>query len=115
MQASGDRGGHFEKMAGLPSSRQQQRTFQLLDQGSVVTFYQDGKQLAISVGDSISSKPPLCDPHSLSPCTRKEDHIHLLLHANRAALCGHFKVLIGTVDTDVVVLAVCYSTTGSRL
>ena len=30
----------------------------------------------------------------------------MLLHASHAAHCGHYKILIRTVDTDVVVLAV---------
>ena len=74
------------------------KVFDFLTKALFVPSYQDGKQLVISDGGSISSKPPLCDPHSLSPCTREEADIHLLLHANRVALCGHFKVLIRTIE-----------------
>ena len=35
----------------------------------------------------------------------------MLLHANHAALCGHLNILIRTVETDVVVLAVSVSET----
>ena len=89
--------------------------FNFLTKALFVTFHQDGKQLVITDGHSISSKPPLCDPNSFSPCTCEEADVCLLLNTNCAAFCGHFKVLIGTVDTNVVVLAVCCSTTGSRL
>ena len=34
-----------------------------------------------------------------------------LLHANHAAICGHLNILIRTVDTDVVVLAVSVAET----
>ena len=47
----------------------------------------------------------------LSPCTHEEADICLLLHAKHAELCGHFKVLIWTVDIDVIALAICSSTT----
>ena len=93
------------------------KLFNFLTKALFVTFYKDGKQIVITDNDSISSKPRLCEPHSLSlsPCTHEETDICLLVHANHAALCGHFKVLIRTVDTDVIVLVVCCSTTGSRL
>ena len=35
----------------------------------------------------------------------------MFLHANHAALCGHLNILIRTVDTDVVVLAVSVAET----
>ena len=87
--------------------------FNFLTKALFVTFYRDGKQLVISDGDSISTKPPLCDSLSLSPCPCEEANTRLLLHANIAAWCGHFKVLIRAVDMDVIVLAVCCSTTWS--
>ena len=89
--------------------------FNFLTKALFVTFYSDGKHLVITGGNSILSNPTLCDPHSLSSCTCEKADIYLLLYTNCPALWGHFKVLIKTVDTDVVVLAVCYSTTWSRL
>ena len=81
--------------------------FELLTKALFVTFYQNRKKIVITDGDPISSKPFLCDPHSLFPCTREEANIRQLLPKNYLALCGHFNVLIRTVDTDVIVLAVC--------
>ena len=60
---------------------------------------------------SVLNKPPLLDPDSLSTCTHEEADTRLLLHANHAALHGHLKTLIRTVDTDVVVLAVSVAAT----
>ena len=65
----------------------------------------------ITDGDSILSNTPLHDPDSLSPCTHQEADTWLLLHANHAALLGHLKILITTVDTDVVILVVCVAAT----
>ena len=111
LQVNSSRGCHFEKLAGLQVDSN--KLFNFSTKALFVTFYQDGKQLVISDSDSISSKPPLCDLRSLPRCTHEAD-ICLILHANRAALCAHCKVLNRTVDTDVI-LGVCCRTTGSRL
>ena len=74
-------------------------------------FNQNGKQLVITDGDSILSKPPLHGSDLLSPCTHEEADTRLLLHANHAALRGNLKILIRTVDTDVVLLAVSATAT----
>ena len=69
-------------------------------------FNEEEKQLVITDGESVLSKPSLDDLTSLSPCNHEEADSRMLLHASHAAHCGHHKVLIRTVDTDVVVLAV---------
>ena len=69
-------------------------------------FNHEEKQLVITDGESVLSKPSLDDLSSLSPCNHEEADSRMLLHASHAAHCGHHKVLIRTVDTDVVVLAV---------
>ena len=77
-------------------------------------FNQEEKQLVITDGESVLSKPPLDDLASLSPCNHEEADSRMLLHVSHAAHCGHHKLLIRTVDTDVVVLALyvaqCLST-----
>ncbi len=85
------------------------KAFQLLVH--LEAFNQEGKQLVITDGESILSKPLLLDPDSLSPCNHEEADSRTLLHANHAALRGHLKILIRTVDTDVVVLAVSVAET----
>ena len=54
----------------------------------------------------ILSKPLLDDSDLISPCTHKEADTRMLLHAQNVVLCGYNAILIRTVDTDVVVLAV---------
>ena len=46
------------------------------------------------------------DAAGLSPCAHKEADTRLLLHAADAARRGYTKVMVRTVDTDVVVIAV---------
>ena len=48
----------------------------------------------------------LQDVHTLSPCRPEEADSCMLLHVTHAAQHGHHQILIRTVDTDVVVLAV---------
>ena len=48
----------------------------------------------------------LQDVHTLSPCSPEKADSRLLLHVTHAAQHGHHQILIRTVDTDVVVLAV---------
>ena len=43
---------------------------------------------------------------ALAPCNHDEADTCMMLHAAAAIKCGHHKILICTVDTDVVVLAV---------
>jgi hypothetical protein len=47
---------------------------------------------------------PREDTHNLSPCQHEEADTRLLLHAKDATIQGHNKVIVRTVDTDVVVL-----------
>ena len=85
--------------------------FNFLSLALLEAFNHEGKQLVITNGESILSKPRLHDQDSLSPCNHEEADSRMLLHANHAALSGHTKILIRTVDTDVVVLAVSVAAT----
>ena len=85
--------------------------FNFLTKAPFVTFCQKGKKFVFTE----KSTPLLCDPHSLFLCTCEETDIRHLLHETCAAHCSHFKVLVRTVNTDVIVVSVCCSTSGSRL
>ena len=54
------------------------------------------------------SKSSLPDTSALSPCNHEEADSRIMLHAAHAA---YKKILIRTVDTDVVVLAVALART----
>ena len=49
-------------------------------------------------------KPPLSD--LFAPCSHEEADGRMLLQASHATQHGHHKIMIRTVDTDVVMLAV---------
>ena len=74
--------------------------FQFLSHTLIDSFDLKAKQLVITVGESILSKPLLDDVDLIPPCTHEEADTHMLLHA------WYDKVLVRTGDTDVVVLAV---------
>ena len=80
--------------------------FKYLSQAIFTWFDQDDKQLVITDGEAILSKPPLLDLALLVPCSHEEADSRMLLHVSHAANHGHHKILIKTVDTAVVVLAV---------
>ena len=80
--------------------------FQFLSTAVMEWYDQDDKQLVITDGQNVLSKPPLPDLTSLQPCNHEEADSRMLLHASHAAKHGHHTVVIRTVDTDVVVLTV---------
>ena len=51
---------------------------------------------------------------ALDPCSHEEADTRMLLHAAHAAANGHARIMIKTVDTDVVVLAIaCFEQLGA--
>ena len=70
------------------------------------SFLQQDKELIITTGVTVLSKPLVEDLESLSPCNHEEADTRMILHVNHATHHGHHKIMIRTVDTDVVVLAV---------
>jgi len=60
------------------------------------------------------SKPLLLYTSALAACNHEEANSDIVLHAARAAYSGHKKILIRTVDTDVVVLAVALARTSKE-
>ncbi|PIK35466.1 hypothetical protein BSL78_27714 [Apostichopus japonicus] len=80
--------------------------FRFLSAALMEWFDQEDKQLVITDGEAVLSKPLLPDLTSLAPCNHEEADSRMLLHASHAAKHGHHSIVIRTVDTDVVVLAV---------
>ena len=65
------------------------------------------KQLIATVGTRIIAVPLCEDITSLIPCNHEEADMSMMLHAAAAAMrSGRHRILICTVDTDVVVLAI---------
>ncbi|KAK6169757.1 hypothetical protein SNE40_020746 [Patella caerulea] len=84
--------------------------FKFLSQVLVQEYVQEnGKELYVTEIDHVQSIPEKEDLLGISPCNHEEADTRILLHAAHAARNGHVKILIRTVDTDVVVLAVMIS------
>ncbi|KAL8585219.1 hypothetical protein ACOMHN_013234 [Nucella lapillus] len=80
--------------------------FRFLSAALMEWFDQEDKQHVITDGEAVLSKPLLPDLTSLAPCNHEEADSRMLLHASHTAQHGHHAILIRTIDTDVVVLAV---------
>jgi len=80
--------------------------FRFLSAAVMEWFDQEDKELVITDGEAVLSKPILPDLTSLAPCNHEGADSRMLLHASHAAQHGHHAIPIRTVDTDVVVLAV---------
>ena len=74
-------------------------------------FQQEDKQLIVTHDVQVLSKPELQDMLSISPCSHEEADTRMFLHVYHAVRHGHRKILVQTVDTDVVVLAVSIAQT----
>ena len=64
------------------------------------------KEVIATLGQEALTYPPLCDISNLSPCTHEETDSRMMVHVADAVTKGHTSIVIRTVDTDVVVLAV---------
>ena len=85
--------------------------FAFLSNALLRSLVQEDKQLVVTSDMEVLSKPPLPDRSSIAPCTHEEADSRMLLHVAHAARNGHHKIMIQTVDTDVVVLAVAVAQT----
>ena len=66
----------------------------------------DDKQVYVTNGKQVLSNPRKEDNAALNPCGHEEADTRMMLHVAHAAHHGHSKILIRTVDTDIVAIAV---------
>ncbi|XP_031551363.1 uncharacterized protein LOC116288684 [Actinia tenebrosa] len=64
------------------------------------------KQVITTYGSQIKCTHPCDNIQHISPCTHEEADKRMLLHTSHAVQCGCKKILLRTVDTDVLELAV---------
>lgn len=64
------------------------------------------KQMFATLGQGVLTYPSRSDLSNLSPCTHEESDSRMMVHVADAVTNGHTSIVIRTVDTDVVVLAV---------
>ena len=85
--------------------------FSFLSKALVHSFKQDKKELVVTDGNQVVCVPPQQDAHLLAPCNHEEADSRMMLHVAHAAQHDHHHILVRTVDTDVVVLAVMVAET----
>ena len=69
----------------------------------VESCHVEGKELCTNYEEHVLSSPRRDD---MEDCTHEEADTRIMLHVYIALQCGYRKVMIRTIDTDVVVLAV---------
>ena len=62
-------------------------------------------------GNQVVCIPPQQDAHLFAPCNHEEADSRMMLHVAHAAKHDHHHILVRTVDTDVVVLALMVAET----
>ena len=65
----------------------------------------EGKQIISTAEEDVASFSPI-DTTGLAPCSHEEADTRLLLHVAQGIRCDFDKVIIRTVDTDVVILSI---------
>ena len=85
--------------------------FSFLSKSLIQSFIEATKELVVTDGEQVLYVPSQNDLHLLSPCSHEEADMHMLLHVAHAAQHGQQRIIIRTVDTDVVVLALMVSQT----
>ena len=80
--------------------------FSYLAEQSVAVECLPHQQVLSTKGQTVISSTPRQDLTNLAPCNHEEADTRLLLHAKDAAQQGINRIMIRTVDTDVVILAI---------
>ncbi|KAG7163709.1 hypothetical protein Hamer_G002941 [Homarus americanus] len=75
----------------------------------------ESKQLVVTDKKQVLTVPPRKDTANLAPCNHEEADTRMRVHAADALECGHRRILIRTVDTDVVILAVALANERSEV
>ena len=92
----------------LRNSQNKEELFQYLSDVAVQSPFNPDKGIYATSGASVLSSDPHADMSMLSPCNHEEADTRVILHVLDAARKGASKVLIRTVDTVVVVLAIAH-------
>ena len=75
-----------------------------------VTSINAEKQVISTHGKQVLSIMPISHDHigRLAPCNHEEADNRMLLHAADAVQCGFMEILLRTVDTDILILAIAF-------
>jgi len=89
----------------LRVSENKTELFEFLSRQVTSMPVEDDRQIYATVDKTVICTPSDCDITNLSPCSHEEADTRLFLHVLDAVQKGLKKVVIRTVDTDVVALA----------
>ena len=81
--------------------------FQFLAQ-CIVSLHEE-KQVITTKGKDILCSPARNNTTNLAPCTHEEADTRMILHPTDAVQEGYRKIVLRTVDTDVLVLAIAFA------
>ena len=87
--------------------KNKQKLFQFLAQ-CIVSLHEE-KQVITTKGKDILCSPARNNTTNLAPCTHEEANTRMTLHAADAVQEGYRKIVLRTVDTDVLVLAIAFA------
>ncbi|KAG7168460.1 hypothetical protein Hamer_G002523 [Homarus americanus] len=90
----------------LHNSDNKEELFSFLSEQVMQLVVKESKQLVVIDKKQVLTVPPQKDTANLAPCNHEEADTSMMVHAADALECGHRRILIRTVDTDVVILAV---------
>ena len=82
------------------------KLFSFLSKTLIQSFEEDNKELVATDGEQVPCAPSQHETNLLAPCNHEEADSRMMLRVAQAARHGHQRILVYTVDTDVVVLAV---------
>ncbi|XP_063543982.1 uncharacterized protein LOC134754187 isoform X2 [Cydia strobilella] len=89
----------------LRDSTNKEELFHLLTSQCHTAKYASNKELYVTDGEVVLSNSSR-DKQKLEPCNHEEADTRMMVHVADAVAQGHTKIMLRTVDTDVVVLAV---------
>ncbi|KAG7168451.1 hypothetical protein Hamer_G002510, partial [Homarus americanus] len=90
----------------LRNSDNKEELFSFQSEQVMQLVVKESKQLVVTDKKQVLTVPPRKDTANLAPCNQEEAVTRMMVHAADALECGHRRILIRTVDTDVVILAV---------
>ncbi|KAG7158128.1 hypothetical protein Hamer_G001019, partial [Homarus americanus] len=90
----------------LCNSDNKEELFSFQSEQVVQLVIKESKQLVVTDKKQVLTVPPRKDTANLAPCNHEEADTRMMVHAADALECGHRRVLIRHVDTDVVILAI---------
>ena len=93
------------KLASILTEENKKELFVFLSQ-EAVKIETDGKKVIATNGKDVWCYPATYTSKKMSPCSHEEADTRMMVHLADAVDRGHNSIMIRTVDTDVVVLAV---------